>query len=61
MRIEKEYKLRRFALQIVQQLPEAKEEAIKVLEYARELVGWENGTTGELRRISPPPPPFPHI
>ena len=40
MRHDKDCKLRRFALQIVQQLPENKDEAIKVLEYARQL-GYE--------------------
>lgn len=38
----KDARLRRFALQIVQQLPEDKNEALKVLEYARELIAWES-------------------
>lgn len=40
---QKECKLRRFALQVVQQLPENKAEALLVLEFARDLVMWEKG------------------
>jgi hypothetical protein len=34
-------RLKRYALQIVAQLPDGQEEAMKVLEYARELIDWE--------------------
>ena len=34
--------LKRYAFQIVAQLPESREEALRALEYARELVDWEN-------------------
>lgn len=34
-------RLKRQAVQIATQLPENKEEALKVLDYARELVQWE--------------------
>jgi hypothetical protein len=34
-------RLKRYALQIVCQLPDSRVEAMKVLEYARELVDWE--------------------
>jgi hypothetical protein len=34
-------RLKRFALQIAAQLPDDRQEAVLVLEYARELVGWE--------------------
>jgi uncharacterized Rossmann fold enzyme len=34
-------RLKRYALQIVAQLPDSREEAMKVLEYARELIDWE--------------------
>lgn len=39
---EKEAKLKRFAFQVVQQLPENRKDAVRVLEYARELVQWES-------------------
>jgi hypothetical protein len=39
----RESQLRRFAHQIAQQLPENKEDAILVLEYAKELVLWQSG------------------
>ena len=42
----KEGKLRRFALQIVQQLPETKADALLVLDYARELVMWAETPEG---------------
>lgn len=40
---EKELHLRRFAVQIAQQLPEKKAEALLVLGYVRELVAWQTG------------------
>lgn len=46
MSLGKEHRLRRFAIQIVQQMPENKAEAMLVLEYARELVLWENPDSG---------------
>lgn len=39
----KEAKLRRFALQVVQQLPENKADALLVMEFVREIILWENG------------------
>lgn len=49
--------LKRQALQIVMQLPDEREEALKVLGYARELVdgflseGAEEGPSGEVVRL----------
>jgi hypothetical protein len=34
-------RLKRYALQLVAQLPDSRDEAMKVLEYARELIDWE--------------------
>jgi len=34
-------RLKRYALQVVAQLPDNRDEAMRVLEYARELVDWE--------------------
>lgn len=50
--------LKRYAIQIATQLPESREEALLVLEYARELVDWESpGTMADgvvpLRRLGP--------
>ena len=35
-------RLKRYAFQIAIQLPESKEEALRVLEYARDLIDWQN-------------------
>lgn len=43
----RECKLRRFALQIVQQLPETKAEALLVLEFAREVIQWTDTQGGD--------------
>ena len=37
-------RLKRHAIQIATQLPENREEALRVLDYARELVDWEDET-----------------
>lgn len=44
-----ESKLRQFALQIARQLPEDQGEAMRVIEYARELVIWVNEDNKEER------------
>ena len=46
-------RLKRYALQVAAQLPDDKQEAMIVLEYARELVIWEReaGETAQLRLI----------
>lgn len=38
--------LRRYAIQIAQQLPENKEDALALLRYIRELVDWEHDDGG---------------
>ena len=38
--------LKRIAQQIAVQLPQDRNEAILVLDYVRELMEWEHGTTG---------------
>ena len=37
-----ESRLKRYALQIAAQLPDGREEALRVLEYAKQLVEWED-------------------
>lgn len=44
---EKDCRLRRFALQVVQQLPENRLDALIVLEFMREIVAWEHGAVIE--------------
>ena len=36
-------RLKRHAVQIATQLPENREDALRVLEFAREIVEWEDG------------------
>ncbi len=40
-------RLKRFALQIATQMPENRQEAMRVLEYLKELVEWEDGEVSE--------------
>lgn len=49
-----ECKLRRHAFQIVQQLPENGSEAMRVLDYARELVRWEETKSAASDESRPP-------
>ncbi len=48
-----EVKLRRFAFQIALQLPENKQQALAVLDFARQLVLWENalGVAGSIAAL----------
>ncbi len=43
---EKEIRLRRFAMQIAQQLPENKAESLMILAFIRQIIVWENGEGG---------------
>jgi hypothetical protein len=45
-------RLKRHASEIVSQLPQDRDSALRVLDYARELVEWEAAPPGYLRPIS---------
>lgn len=46
-------RLKRHASEIVSQLPPDRDSALRVLDYARELVEWEAGSVPALRIVTP--------
>ena len=44
-------RLKRHAVQIATQLPENRVDALRVLEFAREIVEWADGDTGAVAKV----------